>query len=249
MKSILSFSLLTILIISCETSTGIENPQLSMSIADESQFTISERARYMEDAYTFALRDMRINDPEYLEKTEIDEDLVYIYYNALLHLSSNEEIMADTSWNSLNFHCAYLASRTIQISADSSVAWFKNINRNIHREEAKDLLNLMIQFQLEHSSYLDFTHVSHWRVKSRRIYNLHCIASKIEQIAGLSAGVLTFTNKWYGMNADIGDGFVNITKWVGVGDCLSGCPHHEWHLKVGFDGSVEFIGEEGAPIN
>ncbi|MBU1099555.1 MAG: hypothetical protein KKA84_04045 [Bacteroidetes bacterium] len=248
MKRFISFILLATLLISCDTTTGFEEEPTTISKANESLFTISERARYMEDAYTLALRDMRANDPEYLEKTEIDESLVNNYYNALLHLASDEGIKNDASCNFLTFHCADIANRAIEISADSSVTWFKQIYLNIQSEEAQELNRILSEYQLEHYYFRDVEHIYHWAVKSKGVYNLDAVAHKINDIEGLSADAWLTSSKWHGLNAESKEGLIQFTRWDGVGDCLSGCPQHAWHFSVHFDGSVDFIGEEGSPI-
>ncbi|MCB9211098.1 MAG: hypothetical protein H6609_17160 [Ignavibacteriales bacterium] len=248
MRKIIFLIIVTFIIFSCQ-----ENPTKSDTdnILNDSFLSDSLKQLYQIDAYRLALRDMKENDEDYLNKTEISEELYSQYYKGIINIFNSEYTsQVDSILNIFQIHTfGKPRFNSISIGFESDSVLFENISNNLPSGISKyDSLIQYYGFRL--TSTLIFPEVGFFRYWTDKINNIEAICYELEKIPKV---------KNANPNSIGGDGndiigkiledkieYDFIYKW---GDCWAGCiSSHTWRFIVSNNGSAEFIKSFGDEI-
>jgi len=257
MNTIIKFSLiiLSLMFISCDVSETnyIDEWTKGFNIepADDSSLNDSLKNLYREDATRLALKHILKIEEYRLTMTEIPEELIYIYYNGLIHIYNDVELNGrDKIIDKYGIHTSKNPELySISVGVDTSSVWVEAW-RNGERLTGNPVIDtLMINYNLELAIYYG-GNFSTAILSSPTPINTTALSYKFSLIDGIR-----YANPriWVGVRKDI-DAELQTTKVqylfiYGWGDCIAGCAGwHYWQYSVVSSGNVNFIRDYGDPL-
>lgn len=215
---------------------------------DENNLSDAEKEAYTKSAEKLAVRYMETEDST---KIEIPEALIDVLYNGLVHLAQSDDPKTREVTEDYDIQARSPADpRSVDIYVENSAPWFEAWENGSEEtgNEAVDTLmtnyNLSVAEITEHSGDRSTAHIH-----AEEALNVYALGRLFEAIEG----VLEASTEKSGDGNEIRFMFfrdhIQFLFKYGYGDCPAGCINeHTWYFNVFKDGSVQFAGEEGDPL-
>lgn len=216
---------------------------------DDSFLTDSLKTIFKTDAAILALRDVQINPSTKETLIDIPEELIELYYSALVHVYKYVFTSQDTKLrNVLAIHVFRTPeTRSVILAIDSSKQWAKEWRRGNTKTGYSKIDELIESYKLKLSSINPFIKNYLAVVYSEKPLNALALSKRFQGLDGI---IYSEPNGIAGDGNDIKTQLTSarmiLNYSLGWGDCPSGCiSRHYWKFEIDKQGVVRLLEEGG----
>ncbi|MFH5830875.1 hypothetical protein [Halalkalibaculum sp. DA384] len=217
--------------------------------APEDSLSAELQQAYRQDAEKLAIRYVNNSDST---ETAIPSPLIDRIYNGLVHVAASGHPKANEVTEDYQIHAQMPSHpRQVVVHVDTTAPWIGAWKNGAPDTGNEQIDMLMEEFNLEPVSYqaVESTPNAEVKLQSDKAINVFAVGRQFRTLDYIvNAGSEGITD---GNEIDVLF-FSNHLRYyytLGFGDCPSGCINsHVWVFDVYSDGTVQFVGEEGDPL-
>lgn len=216
---------------------------------DESSLSEEEKESYTEGAEKLAIRYIEVEDSTQIE---IPESLIEVLYNGLAHIALSEDPKAEEVTQDYEISVRKPADpRGLEINVENSASWFESWENGSDETGNEAVDTLMTNYNLSVAEITEHAeNRSTVSIQADKALNVYELGRLFEAVDGVVEANTEISGDGNEIRFMLFRDHIQFLFRYGYGDCPAGCINeHTWYFNVFKDGTVQFAGEDGDPLD